>query len=279
MLDIDGIISASQKLKALPESATRLATILRDPEWELEQIVHVVERDPLLTSRLLARANSSSVGGQVPTSSVDQAMMRIGPGVVLSIAVGAAAKAELGKSLKAYELEAGALWRHAVACALTIELLPTFGVKISPETYTAALLHDIGKIVLVKFLGKSDLEFTRRAQVEGGQSFVDAEFEIYELHHGEIGGLVANHWNLPESVIAGIRFHHDPSEAPEEFRSLCEQVALADQVARTVSAGDGESEHLGLEELGERLGLAAEQTEELKNRVEEALAEELETYG
>jgi HD-like signal output (HDOD) protein len=50
------------------------------------------------------------------------------------------------------------------------------------------------------------------------------------MNHAEIGALVAEKWNFPESLVCAIRYHHDPASATPEFRILTETVYLANML-------------------------------------------------
>ena len=60
------------------------------------------------------------------------------------------------------------------------------------------------------------------------RSDFEAERAILEVHHGEVGALVAQNWRLPESIVMGVQYHHTPSEHPDP---LCYAVSLADVIA------------------------------------------------
>ena len=47
------------------------------------------------------------------------------------------------------------------------------------------------------------------------------------MNHAELGALIAEKWNFPDSLIAAIRYHHDPASAPAEFKNLADSVYLA----------------------------------------------------
>jgi HD-like signal output (HDOD) protein len=74
------------------------------------------------------------------------------------------------------------------------------------------LLHDIGKLVLGNFLSQEMLGWLESASRNGGVAAYRAEAEILSLHHGEVGGIVAQHWQLPEEIVYGINYHHGPDE-------------------------------------------------------------------
>ena len=137
--------------------------------------------------------------------------------------------------LPEYGLEEGALWRHSLAAALAAEAaVRVCETEVPPESFTAALLHDIGKLVLVQFLEPDLLRDLQEARAHGVTSSAAAEMEILGAHHGELGGLIAQHWGLPDRLTNAITYHHAPEDGNEV---VCDVVYIANQVAKRVDPG------------------------------------------
>jgi HD-like signal output (HDOD) protein len=47
------------------------------------------------------------------------------------------------------------------------------------------------------------------------------------MNHADIGALIAEKWNFPEALVSVVRYHHNPSAAPEKYRTMVETVYLA----------------------------------------------------
>ena len=241
VLDREELLVQAQELDPLPATVTRLASLVADPNSNMEDIVEAISLDSALTVKLLRVANSAASGAASEITTVDQAVMRVGTGSVLSMAVAAGVRARMVAELPAYGFEEGELWQHSVAAALAAESLRGLvPVDLPPESFTAALLHDVGKLVLCRYLGAQLAELVRRSHPdEPGPTFLD-ERSLLEIDHGELGAIVAEHWKLPTSIVAGIRHHHDPDGAPgaDTGASVPSIVHLADLVAhRLVGKG------------------------------------------
>jgi putative nucleotidyltransferase with HDIG domain len=181
------------------------------------------------------RATAVAVqGNRTPVTTARDAVIRLGAAQVLAISVASHARRLLQEALPAYSLSAGELWRHSVTAAAVAELLPSYcGVQIPPETFTAALLHDIGKVVIARSLDKKALDWLHQAEQQGHLTRLQAETEVLKMHHGELGGIIAQHWKLPESVAKGIVHHHTPDEGKAV---ICDAVYLADTVAKRIDS-------------------------------------------
>ena len=136
------------------------------------------------------------------------------------------------------------MWRHSVAAALAAELASLVcTARILPESFTAALLHDIGHLVLSRHLEPELIAFLGSSRDKGGFDERRAEIEILGVHHGELGHLIAQHWALPEIIAQGIAFHHNPEDVTDpKHQLLCDTVCVADAVANAIGFGLGKSE-------------------------------------
>lgn len=253
MVNLDELILQAHELSPLPASVVRLANLAGSASTALHEIADVIAYDQSLTVKLLRAANAAAVAGSSRVTQAREAMFRLGTARVLALAMASSVNQMLQRDVAAYGLAEGQLWRHSVAAATAAETLPEFATQDIPaETFTAALLHDVGKLVMGRFLDRNDLEFIRRAQTDGGLDPLAAESQVLLVHHGELGGVVAQHWSLPERIVKGIIYHHRPSAG---FDVICDAVYLANLVAKVIESprpinlapvDEGSLERLGL---------------------------------
>ena len=281
MVDVDLLIREANELEPMPESATRLASRLAQEDWILEEIVRVIELDPALTGRLLNRANSAASGSRHPITSVRAGVTRMGPGVVLSVALASAIRQEMQSPLPAYGLGEGQFWRHSVASALAIERCQRFcRVAPPPQSFAAALLHDVGKLVLGRHLQPEMLSMPEGSDTAGGRALLKAESEHLGMDHGRLGGLIARHWKLPAGIVTAIACHHNSDQAPsQEGRILASFVALADVVAHRIGEGCGTGQPRISEENARLLGIPRQSFDALCGATAEHLESALESYS
>lgn len=276
-IDLDALAEAAACLEPLPASVTRLAAMVAGGDPDLAEIAEIVSFDQALTASLLRSANSSWSASRTPITTVRDAVIRLGYGTVLSLALGVNVRRRMQQSLPEYGLGEGDLWRHSVASSLACETMPRFTrVRIPSEATTAALLHDIGKLVMSRFLDDTILDTLNRAQEQGGLSRRTAEAELLGVHHGELGGLIVQTWGLPDPIVEGISYHHNPDDNPTPMTYA---VHIADVVAKTIGAGvdDNADPESSLHAL-EALQIAPEQFESLEATVGERFEEVMERY-
>lgn len=252
------MIKKADELPPLPASVVKLITLLSSGESDVDEITRVIRFDPALTVRLLRMANSAFSGASVAITTVQEAVGRMGTTRVLSLAVASHTRGLMRTQVKAYGYQEGELWRHSVISMLVAELAARVcKVHVPPASSTAALLHDIGKLVMAHFLDLEILELLGRAQNEGGLSSMQAEVQILQIHHGELGGLIARHWDLPESIVKGITYHHNPEQGMD---LVCDVVHLANTAAKHVQAklANKRARAEVLRDSAERLGFSME---------------------
>jgi HD-like signal output (HDOD) protein len=241
----------------------RLASLVANPDCHLEEVTELIAFDEALTLKLLRAANSAANGTSVRVGNVKEAVSRIGTAQVLALLVAAGARKILQAAVPEYGLDEGDLWRHSVAAAVAVEAMQAFiTVDMPPETFTSALLHDVGKLVMARFLHPDIQALIQKAQKVDHLDQLEAESLLLEVNHAELGGLIAQHWNLPARVVQGIIYHNNPEQGHDV---ICDLTYLANRVAKRIEAGlDGRRCNLAiLPEVTERLCLTPRKLEEL----------------
>ncbi len=291
MLDLDLIVSASLELAPLPATVQRLSELMHDKEIDLRRIAQIVALDEALTGRILRTANSALYATKLPCKTVRAAVVRLGSGVTLSYALGGGVRNSLSRAIPEYGLEEGALWRHSVAAAFAAELIrqAVRKVHVPEEAYAAALLHDIGKLVLARFLPRDLREPLARAR---GRAIplIEAETLVLGVHHGELGEVIARKWRLPPTITLPIRHYHKPTEATELLAGtndgsvasiVCDVVHLADAVAHVAHPDDCGDERGGEFDIAaaNRLGLDTDDFERITKKTQYKFEETLALYG
>jgi HD-like signal output (HDOD) protein len=263
MIDLRRLVEQANELALLPASAVRLAQLVSDANCGLDEVAELVAFDQALTVKLLRAANSAASASAVPVSDVKEAVSRMGMSQVLSLAIAVGARPFFRANVPAYGYDENGLWRHSVAAAVAAETALKFcPVEAPPETFTAALLHDVGKLVMGRFLSPEILGFIQRAQANEHLGRLGAESLMLNVNHAELGGLIAQHWELPPRVALGIIYHHNPEQGQD---IICDFTYLANQIAKRIEADLDHHEidfSVDLEVAG-RLGLTPQQIDDL----------------
>ncbi|MCA8958350.1 MAG: HDOD domain-containing protein [Planctomycetes bacterium] len=231
------MLKSVQEVEVLPSSAVEIVRIAQDPEADAGQVERAIALDPVLTARVLKMANSSLLGGRAETRTVRDAVVRLGSGRVIAAALDSGPLA--AAPVEGYELRPGALWEAAAATALTAEeLARACGTRAPREVFTAALLCDLGKLVLGPFVCRHRDAIMALA-FEGDHAFDAAEREVLGIDHAEVGALLLERWQLPAEIVQIVRWHHLPSSCDESMRGPTDLVHAAEHLCAMAGLGSG----------------------------------------
>jgi putative nucleotidyltransferase with HDIG domain len=279
MLNHTAIVQSACQLQPLPPTAARLAALTGRGAPDLQEIIDAVSLDPVLVAKLLRFANSCYSAPKYPIGTVSDALRWLGTDHVLSLAIGSFFRPVMEQSIPGYAISAGDLWRHSVTAAVAAGTARSFCRGIySPLAATAALLHDIGKLILGRYLTPELHGLCQRAVAEGGMTQAEAEAEILSLHHGEVGGIIAQQWSLPADIVEGIIHHHTPEQGPDTIGFV---VHLANAVTRQIEGQPAATarDQTTLEAARDRLGLTANGLGKLCEVTAQRRADALNSFG
>jgi len=256
MIDETGCISAS------PPVAFQIFSLLRQPQYSTDTLVHLVQLDPDLTAQILRLVNSVQLRGK-GVASMEEAVMRLGAAQVTNAALSLTVGRLVVMPRTGYCPDPEALWRHSVGCALACRYLRgiCIGVQSDPDlVFTAGLLHDIGKIV-INNASVEAVEVIAEIMHEEELNASDAELAVFGADHAEIGGQVLERWNLPAELATAVRFHHAPDL---DHFGLATLVHVGNCCAKVHAGSRGwEDFRKTLQPLAlERLGLSRRKVEE-----------------
>lgn len=241
MIDWERIVERIDTLPPVPAAMSRLARTLANPDADTKEIVEIIQYEPGLTAGVLKMANSAYFGSVQSIGSLRQAVTRLGLDQIFRLVVISSVQSTFKRPVAGYDLPPGELWRHSVATAITTQYLAEETALAQAEiAFTAALLHDVGKLIIGNYLN-IDFSAVEREAFGRGISFEEAEHEVLGADHAEIGAAVLMHWNLPPPMVQAVRWHHDPDQKGEDM-PLIDIVHLADALCLSVGIGPGRDE-------------------------------------
>jgi putative nucleotidyltransferase with HDIG domain len=255
-MTLDSKIGRSlNRLPAFPATVHKVTALINDPDSSLSELVEVIRLDQAITANILRMCNSAYFGLRHKVDNVHDAIMYLGKQNVVR-AVMAAGTSRFFKDTPGYEAEAKELWEHAVGTALMSQILAKKILKREdPQLFTAALLHDIGKIILGEFVHEKYHEIKDDMSARTC-SFLDAEEAILGMNHAVIGGVITAGWHFPKDIQHAIAYHHGPDRHPVTSNPMPWLIHLADQACLMMGVGygtDGLSYH-GIDEAMTRFG-------------------------
>lgn len=230
-------LEANGPLPVLPWLAVQAIKISEDPDCSINEFVSLIERDVSLLSGSLSFANSALYSGGKPISNVRQAVIRLGMRTCRNLILTSCISSLMGRMSMKQEWIRESLARHGyVTAAVCYALNQRLQLGYDGEEFTAGLVHDIGRTILVACYSDEFQEFDALT-FEESSSTVDHEFSVIGTSHTEVGAYVAAKSGLPPVLIEVIRFHHAPDHATGD-RRLVALVAAADDIANHLQRFD-----------------------------------------
>jgi putative nucleotidyltransferase with HDIG domain len=235
------ILKRIETITPWPVTTSRLVKLVGREDHSINDLVRLISLDAGLTMRVLRVANSARYARRERCSSVGQAIAILGEQIVVGIAIGAGAGEVFLSSMDGYGGSTGDLWKHSLRTAFAAREFSRYARQcISAEdAFTAGLLHDIGKSVIANYIGVELGGIVSRIDTVEGDTFLSEEHNLLGLDHTEVGAEIARSWNLPDQMLESIAFHHKPSAAAEQFRTIVFAVHLADIAAMSLGDGTG----------------------------------------
>ena len=260
------VASAIKSFPGMPGTAVRLLALIDDPAMRVSQIEEILRHDPGLTANVLRLANSAYFGIPSKVGSIRQAVILLGLKRLIQMVIAACVSAIMDKSVPGYDLPPGELWRHSIAASVAAEgLVKVLKVEAAEEIFTAALLHDVGKLVLGDFV-KDEFKQIETA-VSQGISFEMAEKIVLGTNHADVGARILTKWLLPPEIVNAVQFHHAPEES-EQLSSMLDIVHVANFISMMIGIGIGRDglQHQPSAEVTDRLGLEPEHLEKVASQ-------------
>ncbi|MCJ7618329.1 MAG: HDOD domain-containing protein [Desulfobacterales bacterium] len=230
-------IGATQSLLTLPHILLKLLEVCNKKPVDIEAISQIINKDASLSMRLMSMANPVYYGLPDRVTTIDQALLLLGPDISKNIATSAIVQQSFNEMGSSYISALKILWRHSLMCAVLAKRIAGKVSYPSPdEAYLAGLFHDIGKLVL---LVNCQEQYTEALQSTWNNPdvLIDSEKRL-GISHCETGAQLINSW-LPQSFIAdAVLYHHEPQHRIVDALPLVKIVYAANILSSGI---DGDS--------------------------------------
>ena len=227
-----------QDLPSLPAVVMELLSSIEQDDIDISVLAKKVSYDQALTAKTLRLANSSSFALQVKVTTIQQAITFLGFQTTRNL-ITAAAITGCFPSGRCPGFHDKAFWRHSIAtaaCARALARRMRFNQDIA---FTAGLLHDIGRLVLVSAQPDAYAAVVRwRAQHDA--DWQAAEQAVLGIDHVDAGVALADHWNFSGTMRQAIAYHHAPDVHGAGFLAAIVHVANAIVHALDLAVEDDE---------------------------------------
>lgn len=221
------IISRLESLRELPSIPNVLSEVLQavdNLDLSAKSLAHIIEKDQALTARVLRVANSPFYGFSRKIATIDLAIVILGLNTIKEIVLSLVLK-RFFASISKHLFDVHGFWNYSIYCGTAAKYLARkLDYRLSGEAFVAGLMHDIGILILIQYFA-SEFKLIREVQKKKSIALLDAEKEVLNSHHGEIGAWLAERWQLPQQLCEAIREHHNkyddnPLEIESEYEGI-----------------------------------------------------------
>lgn len=224
------IADAIGKMPAFPKSMQRILELSRDINCSPKELVSVIEKDPVMTMKLLHVINSANFRLTKQVTSINQSIVYIGLNTIKNMALSFSVIGVLPQQNTAgFDMQ-----RYLMHSLVTASLARILCQKFSKDgtdpgdCNLAGLLHDFGKVVFTQFMPE-EFRQALRYSAENNVPLHIAERQVIGVDHCVIGAMLVEGWQFPKVLSDTIRHHHDGA-FPNSTLHHC--LYVADQLSK-----------------------------------------------
>lgn len=209
MFSLQDRIEAIHTLPPMPETASAILNLRAIPDVKIEQIIEVIEKDPVLVAQIVRYANSAFFGQSGSVTSLKDAIFRVlGINTVMNMALALS----VGGSFSIHNhgpIGAQALWKSSMYSAALMQrltMLMPWGERPNPGTaYLVGLLNNIGLFILGHLFREEYEIFNGHLEKFEEEDFISAEKNLLGVSHLYVGEMVMLMWKMPEEIITSMK--------------------------------------------------------------------------
>lgn len=222
-------IEGLRELPTLPDSVEKIIEKI-DQEASLTAIAKIIEEDQVVSARVLKLVNSAFYGRGGKISSLHHSISILGINILKGLVMGS-------YFLSIDDSGIEGLWAHASAVAsLANEMGRHLSIKNVEEVAAAALLHDIGKLILREVEPDSFGKFLQYLEEDESRNFKDNEDQWFPASHEDAALMWVKRYNFPILIQEVVAFHHRPAVA-SIYKKEVSLVHLADAIVKLYGRG------------------------------------------
>ncbi|HNR89475.1 MAG TPA: HDOD domain-containing protein [Spirochaetota bacterium] len=232
----DEIIAEIDRIPSFPENIVAIQRLCANPKSSVREIAEHIRRDPGLTANILKLANSAGYITMNKVETIEGAVKIIGLKGINALLIASGVQRIMDSRYKKFE----EVWKSSNRSAFYAQkiAMQMKRVRLAELVYLAALLSDLGRIVMLSIRPDLGKRIKELVGIKGiGVSSVLEEMSL-GMSHSTLGCKVLEKWNFNKTLISVIEYHHRPYMAPDEIRDLVYIVYLANTLADIEKIGE-----------------------------------------
>jgi putative nucleotidyltransferase with HDIG domain len=217
-LRLDHVIDKIKEIPTLPDVVFKVSEVVNNPNTSAADLEDVIAHDQAIAAKVLKLVNSAFYGLPGKVDTLSRAIPLLGFSTVRNLVM----SVSIFNISAISEFDMKAFWRHSFATSTAARAIAIADGLPDAETHSlAGLLHDMGKVVMFQYFVKEYLKVIDLMEKKN-LTFLQAERELYQVDHTEVGRELTSRWGFPPNLVAAIAHHHNPENAGD----LCDFVSV-----------------------------------------------------
>lgn len=238
-ITLETVCANARNLPCQPSLLPEINEMQQRDDVVVQDLAHLVERDPVLTASVLRLANSAFYSPGKCYDDLNQAIMRLGFRQTFEVVSTVMALRWSSVPATGYGWAPGDCVRHTLGVACAARALANLHKKVAPgSAYTAALVHDFGKLAMSAALGDKLLKVFHH-QNQYNCFWTEAETAVFGFNHCDVSRVLMEEWNFPPNLIQTAVHYENPTLAEEEHYWLVATVHAAKHLIIESGLGGG----------------------------------------
>ena len=211
------ILKKIKQLPSLPESAMQIEAVYQNPDSSFNDMVKILEKDPLLTADILKAANSPLYGFSREINAISQAVGLFGMGTVRGFALASIVKKSFSLDLSPYGINNEMFSnlskkQHGLMTSWCLRKENKLLGVLSP----AAFLVEIGKVLIAQQIMADGKQEEFRNALKELQDVEAAERQVVGVDTPEVSATIFEQWRFEDGLVDVIRNCQSPEKAKDE---------------------------------------------------------------
>lgn len=270
-IDLRQAVRNLNELPAFPVIAQKLLALKLDTDQGEQQMMLLIAQDPLISARIVGLANSPLLGASRKIDSVNDAAIMLGLTRVKSVATSIAVMSLVSQPIGRFDPQG--LWLHNMCVAFAmlpvVRAMPFAKRPHDDLIFLVGMLHDIGYLALAYLDPQRSDDLHTRLVIETDRLAIEVERELLEVTHDALGAELAKYWNLPDELVAALRYHHTPdAEGDEEGMLLARIINITEKLITITGLNESVGYQIAADEWA-ALGIDPDMADEISAQANE----------
>jgi len=222
------LAAAVDNMPAFPQSVQKILELTRDVACSPKDLVQVIDKDPVVTVKVLRVVNSAYFGLSDPITSIDHAVVFMGFNLIKNLALGIAALGMLPSDARSGFDGQRYLMHSLTTAGFSRHLAKSLRLGDANDCFIVGLLHDFGKVVMAQFM-PAEFQQALTLSHEKEITLHRALQEVAGVDHALAGAMLAQKWRFADELVQTIQFQHQPELADTNMMAC---VWAANQISK-----------------------------------------------